>query len=282
MTVKDKQNKCLAQCGKYWLTLTRRAGDLIEFARLRLVCNSWFCDDCRKKKARRFAKVVRDYFAGDRVSILTLTFDRSVSLRDSYRLVNRNWNLLRTQLTKRYGRLKYVRVLEAQSKSGYAHLHVLINKFIPGPWLSVHVPQAGFGRIYDVQEITSAGAFSYVRKYLQKPWTNNSAMQCIIDFNLRLCSGSHGFKLSNPVRSRWKIVDFRSDADSSLEWLNAKIEAHCDFYFTVEEHEFFGGWEHATLGYLAEKSLEPLDAVVDSVEDRFWRVWKCSDLDAGF
>lgn len=278
----DKIEKLRSVCGNSWVTLMQKDDSVINVARLRMRCNSWLCDYCREKKAKKFSAALLHYFKDEKISLLTLTDGHDGSLLDSYKNISRNWNLFRTKLTKKFGAVKFVKVLEAQSKSGYAHLHVIINKYIPARWLNENVSASGFGRIYDVKKISGKCAFFYVQKYLSKPWSHAGALQCCVDLNLRLCSGSRGFKLSDKSVSRWKLIDFKCTDDRSHDYVDAIKRAYSQNSWEMVECTKYENWESARLEWPVEKLHQPPDIYLTEIDDDFHRIYYCPDLDAGF
>jgi len=278
MTIQEKKQYLADVCCKFWITLRKDSDHKIQVARMRLRCNSWLCPKCRKNRARRFSKAVKSYFQGERVSILTLTTDHQQNIYESYKNIKKNWNLLRTHLTKKIGKIRYVCVLEPQGKSGYPHLHVLVNKYIPPALLNTFVTMSGFGRIWDIKEVSDDGAFYYVRKYLRKEWKHEAALQCIIDLKLRRCSGSRGFSISTHSVDKWSVVDFNLDGDRAAEYVKAVMQSRYPFYWEVVKYDNFDDWESYSLEYYIENSHCDPDTFRDAIRDNFLRLYYHGDL----
>jgi hypothetical protein len=99
-----------------------------------------------------------------------------------------------------------VRVLEEQPSTGRAHYHVLIDRYIDHKFFSHLLSVAGFGKIYKFQYINSQQAFSYVAKYLRKPWNSDESFQHVLDYKLRLIAGSRGFSLSSSTKGEYLVI----------------------------------------------------------------------------
>jgi len=273
MTSKEKIQYLKDVCGKYWITLRRNDPENFEVARLRLRCNSWLCDICRKKKSRKFALATEQFFKGDRVSILSLTMNRSRDISASYAVIKPNWNRLRTFLTRKIGRFKYVQVLEAQPKSGFPHLHVLINKYIPAAVLKKGISASGFGRIYDIKEVNDQGAFAYVRKYLSKKWSHEIALDIVVDLHMRFCSGSRGFRLSRTAGNKWSMVDFKMDGQRALDYVQAIVKSHMPYFWEVTEYQHFDDFERYRLEYFVERSHVSPGVFKQKIHDEYLHLY---------
>lgn len=225
-------------CGKVVLPLTAIEPGVNHHGFKRLLCNSWLCNKCRVKRTRTWCARVQNFFLGDRISILTLTFDRSITLYDSYSLASACFNRFRTSLSRKIGKFKYVKVIEAQPKSGYAHFHILVNRFIPRPILRSVAVAAGFGRVLDIREIPGDQAQYYVRKYLSKPWAHRPALEILTQLNSRRCSGSHGFNLYSRSKIRWKSHTPRRDYDISgrIKFLRSLLDDRTTENLIIEKH----------------------------------------------
>src|SRR5262249_35207964 len=100
----------------------------------RLDCKRMSCDRCGPKKARRYRRAIaREAEANNLTRFVTLTLDPTCvpSPDESVDYIRQCFNKFRTYLRRSFGtRIEYITVLELQ-KSGMAHLHVLIDRFIP-------------------------------------------------------------------------------------------------------------------------------------------------------
>ena len=102
---------------------------------------------------------------------MTLTLDpKKLPVNaDSCKYIKARWRKFRVPISRLLGRtLSFIWVMEMQ-KNGRAHLHILIDDFLPQRWVSKKWARYGGGRIVDVRPVTSAGAAAgYVSKYLAK------------------------------------------------------------------------------------------------------------------
>jgi hypothetical protein len=78
------------------------------------------------------------------------------------------WNKFRTYLKRRYKTsITFIWVLELQ-RSGYAHLHVLVDRYIEHSWISEAWQAIGGGRIVDIRRVDIHRIAPYLSKYLAK------------------------------------------------------------------------------------------------------------------
>src|SRR5262249_29254917 len=104
------------------------------FAYHRQDCKRMTCEQCGPKKARLYRKAIaREAEVNGLSKLLTLTLDPSPAPgpEESVDYIRECFNKFRTYLRRLLGSaVPYIAVLELQ-KSGMAHLHVLLNRFIP-------------------------------------------------------------------------------------------------------------------------------------------------------
>lgn len=145
----------------------KRDGDTETY--VPVLCKRWTCDVC---SYFRYAWLLRNLSDAiltqglDRMWTLTLqTHGRSPE--KSHRDVRVFWRKLAKRVTSRWGKFEYVWVCETTTK-GYAHLHVLVNRYVPQAWLSSEwrdITKDSF--IVDCRK-ADHGAARYLAKYLGK------------------------------------------------------------------------------------------------------------------
>jgi hypothetical protein len=87
---------------------------------------------------------------------------------DSVAYVKNCWAKFRTYLKRRYQTpLSFIAVVELQ-QSGYAHLHVLVDRFIEQNWIAEAWQAVGGGRIVDIRYVDIHRIAPYMSKYLTK------------------------------------------------------------------------------------------------------------------
>ena len=137
---------------------------------IRLQCKSWSCPLCGPKKARSVQRAIIDKATVyDLRRLLTLTLDHSTCTpEESIPHIRQCWNKFRTYLRRRYGtKITFITILELQ-RSGHAHLHVLVDRYIEQAWISEAWQALGGGRVVDIRHIDLHRVSAYLSKYLTK------------------------------------------------------------------------------------------------------------------
>ena len=101
--------------------------------------------------------------------LLTLTLDPAkLQGKESTKYINEVFADFRIYLKRRLGYAPdYIRILEYQ-KNGNAHLHVLLNCYLPQNWVSEAWSAVGGGRIVDIKHVDIHRVSRYLSKYLTK------------------------------------------------------------------------------------------------------------------
>jgi len=136
----------------------------------RFRCKGWRCTTCGPRKVTRLRRaIVRVATERDLKRFLTLTLDPSVCApEESIRHIRQCWNKFRTSLKRQCGSsISFITVLELQ-KSGYAHLHILVDRYIPQAWISTAWGAVGGGRIVFIKQVDIQRVAAYLSKYLTK------------------------------------------------------------------------------------------------------------------
>ena len=157
-------------CGRWSLRGHVQEGEEKHWRYGRLGCKSWSCPRCGPKKAKRLRRAIINTAQGKELSrVLTLTLDpSSCSPEQSIPYIRRCYNKFRTSLKRHSGlSISFITILELQ-RSGYAHLHILIDRFIAQDWISVAWQAVGGGKIVDIRRVDIHRIAPYLSKYLTK------------------------------------------------------------------------------------------------------------------
>ena len=99
---------------------------------------------------------------------LTLTLDPAAIRGDSVRYLRKVFNKFRLYLRRKYSSsIKYIAVLEFH-QSGIAHLHVLVDRFIPWDWIRQSWSALGGGQVVFIKYVDVHRISRYLSKYLTK------------------------------------------------------------------------------------------------------------------
>lgn len=157
-------------CGRWSLSGPVPESDTKHRQYGRLGCKRWNCPRCGPEKAKRLQRAIISSAQGKELSrLLTLTLDPTCCRpEDSIPYIRGCWSKFRTSLKRQSGgSISFITVLELQ-KSGYAHLHILIDRYIAQDWISTAWQAVGGGRIVDVRRVDIHRIGAYLAKYLTK------------------------------------------------------------------------------------------------------------------
>lgn len=141
-------------------------------------CMSWTCPDCSIKKALQTKYLLRDVIQLNKLAyFLTLTLD-PVKIPQEYKesthkYITKIFNhfmtiLKRNKINRSEEVLKYVWVVEFQ-KNGNAHLHILLNKFLPIRIVRKLWKHVGGGAQMKIEKVqTLIGISNYISDYIVK------------------------------------------------------------------------------------------------------------------
>lgn len=133
-------------------------------------CKCWDCSGCGPRRASmyriRIGKTAERYRLN---KLLTLTLDpKKLKGRDSTEYINEVFADFRVYLRRRVGHSPtYIRVLEYQ-ENGNAHLHILLNCWLPQDWIKEAWSALGGGVVVDIRFVDMHRISHYLSKYLSK------------------------------------------------------------------------------------------------------------------
>jgi hypothetical protein len=135
----------------------------------RLNCKTWGCCYCGPRKAKRYKYLIGQLAEREQLTrFLTLTLDPSKIEGDSVRYLRSVYNKFRLYLRRRYrAPIKYIAVLEFH-QSGVAHLHLLVDRYIPWEWIKQSWSALGGGQVVFIKYVDVHRISRYLSKYLTK------------------------------------------------------------------------------------------------------------------
>jgi hypothetical protein len=135
----------------------------------RLNCKTWGCCYCGPRKAKRYKYLIGQLAEREQLTrFLTLTLDPSKIEGESVRYLRSVFNKFRLYLRRKYGTpVKYIAVLEFH-QSGIAHLHLLVDRFIPWEWIKQSWSALGGGEVVFIKYVDVHRISRYLSKYLTK------------------------------------------------------------------------------------------------------------------
>ncbi len=137
---------------------------------VRLGCKKWVCPKCGAKKVKRLRHaIIKTAVEKNMRRFLTLTLDpKSCSPEESIYYIKKSWDKFRVYLKRKFGvSVSYIAITELQ-KSGYAHLHILVDRYIQQSWISANWQAVGGGKIVFITLVDIQRIAGYLSKYLTK------------------------------------------------------------------------------------------------------------------
>ena len=204
-------------------------------------CKKLSCHRCGPKRARRYKHAIaREAEAHNLTRFLTLTLDpkRAGNVDGSVGYIRECWSKFRTYLKRKFGtRVQFIVILELQ-QTGMAHLHALIDRYIPLDWLNKAWSAVGGGftwiKYVDVHRVSA-----YLTKYLTKELFTAVASK------KKRVSTSRGIRL------------FEKQEPSGWWYDRKQIEDHYDF--AVKSRHGIANVQNDDAGVKSFASVEPLD-----------------------
>lgn len=158
------------KCGRF--SLVGVSGETCGIYPMR--CKRWGCPHCGPRKTKATLARVRLGMTLGTTRFFTLTSPGDEDAATSYAEFPARWKRFRMRLERRFGRIEYLGVVEAQ-KRGAAHIHVVYRgPFISQRWLSRIAAECGFGKIADIRR-SNPGLLRYLGKYLTKELSDPAA-----------------------------------------------------------------------------------------------------------
>lgn len=191
-------------CGSWTVVgdINQNGKSFIHIARLG--CKRWRCYRCGPKRARQLRKAIIDKAEELKLQrFLTLTLDPSqCSVEQSVEYIRETWNKLRTYLRRRYNQpITFISIIELQ-KSGYAHLHVLVDRYIPQKWIKSAWQRVGGGKFVNIKFVDVHRVAAYLSKYLTKDLFLNQFKP-----GTRRFTTSRGINLFiKPKKGTWQLI----------------------------------------------------------------------------
>jgi len=147
-------------------------------AYIRLDCGKLSCPKCGWKKAKKYKEAVTKQAETLKLRrFLTLTLDPLLIPAgvDSIAHLRNCWAKLRVYIGRKFPKTSYISVVELH-KSGVAHLHVLVSRYISQKWIKSCWIALGAGSIVDIRIVDLHRIGAYLSKYITKelllmvPW----------------------------------------------------------------------------------------------------------------
>ncbi len=138
---------------------------------LRADCRKLSCEFCGPKRAARYRQAIATRAAEHKLQrFMTLTLDpkKLDAGKDSISYLRDCFAKFRVYMGRRFQRsISYISIVELH-KSGIAHLHVLVESYIPIDWIRASWQAVGGGKIVDIRFVDVHRVSAYLTKYITK------------------------------------------------------------------------------------------------------------------
>lgn len=227
-----------------WDDISKRA--LVTWAH----CDSWSCDECRKRMAERWAlrasMGASEIMArGEVLDFVTITsHEKLPDFASTEKIWRSAWEALYHALKRQKVNLQYMIVPE-KHQSGRMHVHALWNAGVSQRWLKNNARKRGLGYQCKVIHITSGGcAQKYVVKYVGKD------LGADVPAHFRRVRVSQGWAdipdpVSNTCGLRWEFVG----TNGALSIVYAECEEKHIQLIDLETGAYFDDVDLGTIVY---------------------------------
>lgn len=228
---------------KYILTTKEIPTDLFatkfqnKFFIFPLRCKSFFCEKCGKIKVKQYRKKILDNLGEEtwRHLILT-TINVPEKKEQTLAQLEHDWNKLRTLLTKKFGKFRYVKTIES-GKFGMLHFHVMINKFIPQRFIMLSWKRyCGATNVSISRPRKHSDVAFYLSNYVSKSLLDFDFNSMMFENKKRRISFSNDFVFTKKEKDHYKL--FLTYFFSDVKLISTLREMFCKFNFTFTDFDF--------------------------------------------
>jgi hypothetical protein len=217
-----EHNRNSRVCGSLW-SVHGPVGYLesVRHRYTRLWCKRWTCSHCGGQKATRLCRaIIGKAKEHDLRRLLTLTLIPGTCMpEESIAYLRKCWAKFRVSLERLLGSsISFIAVIELQ-RSGYAHLHALIDRYIDQSWISDKWHSLGGGFIVDIRLVNIQRVAPYLAKYL--------TMEIFLGMfkkRQRRYTTSRNIKLFATEKTGWRIT--KAPLEAIYHQVSVPVNAH--------------------------------------------------------
>lgn len=137
-------------CGKKWLVLSNKESITAEYLLTPSTCKSNYCPNCRKQNLRILRHKLLRGMKSHRWRLITLTYEQAGKTPlEILRMIRATFNRFSKRLRRAYPKVIFIRTIEVH-QSGYPHIHLVVDTFVPIAWLQKNWHECG-GGITDIR-----------------------------------------------------------------------------------------------------------------------------------
>jgi hypothetical protein len=170
-------------------------------------CNQFNCPTCRPRLLQKLKpKFTNQAIKNNLRVMITLTvkgkeFRKETNYIDSYKYMSKKWDILKKRINRKLKtNIDYICFVRSQ-KSGYCHLHILVNKYIAKSWLKKTAEELDLG-FCNVKHVDIHNVIGYVNSYFTR-----NIQEWYIPPNIRHYNMSKSIKIRDKkIKSDWEYL----------------------------------------------------------------------------
>lgn len=203
-----------------WLVLRRVENESIHYKKVYIPCQTYGCPVCRIKRNRKLYKLITKHCPKKDYHMLTLTLIlNNDPLSVNWKKLNKMWDILLKRLKRKYGKVKYFRVMEI-TKNGMPHIHALINCFMPKWLLKIIWKKISGGSYICKFEKVRDSCAGYILKYFYKAINDIRYIRKTTGKKTRIFNYSRNLIFEEKTVSGWSVVAMFGDEQSAIDLMN--------------------------------------------------------------
>lgn len=135
----------VTKCGRSWLILQRQSLLGEEYMVTPHQCKSNYCPECRQRNLMCIRKMLYNTLASERWRLVTLTLpNHTITPLEGLCCIKKQFNNFTHRIRRKYPDIKFVRSIEIH-QSGFPHIHLIVNQYVPKGFLSKAWHECGGG-----------------------------------------------------------------------------------------------------------------------------------------
>lgn len=239
--------KTVANCGSKWIICRKENVLGEEFLITPHQCKSNYCPQCRPRNLISIRKTLYRTLAEERWRLVTLTFpDHSITPMEQLCKLRKQFNNFTHRLRRAYPQIKFIRAIEIH-QSGFPHIHLIVNKFVPKGFISKAWHDCG-GGYTDIRVNRKCGvcggtlpcaahpanhkfnfknAARYLTEELEKKFQDPHTLREIFwQVGLKSITASRNISFK-PAQSEWEFKGIAKTPEDALyyyDWLKYKAK----------------------------------------------------------
>ena len=133
-------------------------------------CKQWQCACCghrlRMGLIEELERVTEERPELRRLVTLTVGAQGPSDPEQQHGYITECWDRLKRRIDRRWPGMSYVLIRHEGDENGRAHIHLLVDRYLPQGWLSRAAAGVGLGEVVDIRRVNARNAVHYLSAYL--------------------------------------------------------------------------------------------------------------------